>query len=177
VTRKARQLASTLQETAALRQVQRLMPRIPRIAPVGELLGSGYFAVARPAEIVHFNRAHSFGIVNGRLRLRVALPRTMTRLATHTHLGEHNTAVVIHPQRTRRMTLEAPQDRRIRIECAISYPGIRAVARCQCHGLRTRVIREPMLDVELLAGTANEGNRLVTGAKCPLTSRSGKSGR
>ena len=108
VTRKARQLASALQETAALRQVQRLMPRIPRITPVGELLRSGYFAMAGPAEIVHFNRAHPFGIVNRRLRLRVAFPRTMTRLATHTRLGRHNIALVLHPQRTRRMTLEAP---------------------------------------------------------------------
>ena len=175
VTRKARQPAATLQETAALRQVQRLMPRIPRIVPVRELFGSGYFAMAGPAEVIHFNRAHPFGIVNGRLRLRVAFPRTMTRLATHTRLGRHNTAVVIHPQRARRMTLEAPQDRRIRIEYAISYPRIRAMARCQCHGLRSRVIREPVLDIELLAGTANEGNRLITGAKGPLTRRPGKS--
>jgi hypothetical protein len=69
-----------------------------------------------PAHRIHFDARH-FRRIPNRLVIRT---RAMTRLALHTCLGRLNAESLAQSQQTRRMALEALQDRRAGVESAVA---------------------------------------------------------
>lgn len=119
---KAGELASALLEAPALRQIERLVPCIPRIIPV-RFGFARLLSVAGATELVQLGGAHPLRIADrvlGAAALDVPFAGTVAGLATDTGLERNDPESALEPQRASRVALKTSKYGGARIERSIT---------------------------------------------------------
>ena len=127
----ARQCPRALLKAGALAQVDRLMPRVPRVVPVRFIARRRRHPVASAAQVVELDRRQLARISNRGGFPGMSAARAMTGLAANASLRWLDPKTVAEFQSSRRVALKAPQHRCAWIEDSVSLSRRRRMPRCQ----------------------------------------------
>ena len=162
-------------EARALRQVHRLVARIPRIAPLGLRWIARRLAVAGSAHQVHLRAGQLARIAQGLVwRGGMNGTRAMACLTLHTGFGRLDAKAFTQPQRPRGMALEALQDRGAGIEGPVRFTKRVTMPRRDAQPAGSPVVTQALLDIVIFVDAADECHRLISAAEGPIRFHLGK---
>ena len=160
---------AAFQKTCALRQIDGLMPHVPRVAPIALERIFGRLAMTGPAQFVHGGACHLRRIAKAYVRSSgMGGARPVTGFALHARLCRFDAKAIAQVQGPGRMALKTFQDRRVGIEDSIALARRTAMPRRDAQFPRRPVVAQSLFKVVLVIHPADKGHGLIAASERPV---------